>query len=86
MFKHNITLEVSYGLLPFSMRQQFHKQIAEWYQIQFKEDLSPYYLLLAHHWSNAGVADQAVEFYEKAGEKALRGGEMCIRDRLTVVS
>lgn len=74
MFKHNITLEVSYGLLPFSMRQQFHKQIAEWYQIQFKEDLSPYYLLLAHHWSNAGVADQAVEFYEKAGEKALRGG------------
>ncbi|HNB51254.1 MAG TPA: hypothetical protein PK530_04905, partial [Anaerolineales bacterium] len=74
MFKHNITQEVSYGLLPFSMRQQFHKQIAEWYQNQFQEDLSAYYLLLAYHWSNAGVAEKAVEFYEKAGEKALRGG------------
>ncbi|NUM47196.1 MAG: AAA family ATPase, partial [Anaerolineales bacterium] len=74
MFKHNITQEVSYGLLPFSMRQQFHKQIAEWYQAQFKEDLSPYYLLLAYHWSNAGVAENAVAYFEKAGEKALRGG------------
>ena len=74
MFKHNITQEVSYSLLPFSMRQQFHKKIAEWYQTQFNEDLSPYYLLLAHHWSSAAVAEKAVEYYEKAGEKALRGG------------
>ncbi|GAB4580779.1 MAG: adenylate/guanylate cyclase domain-containing protein [Anaerolineales bacterium] len=74
MFKHNITQEVSYALLPFSMRQQFHRQIAEWYENQFKDDLSPYYLLLAHHWSNAEVAEKAVEFYEKTGEKALRGG------------
>lgn len=74
MFKHNITQEVSYGLLPFSMRQQFHREIAEWYQNHFQDDLSPYYLLLAHHWNNAGVADKAVQYYEKAGEKALRGG------------
>jgi class 3 adenylate cyclase/tetratricopeptide (TPR) repeat protein len=74
MFKHNITQEVSYGLLPFSMRQQLHQQIAEWYQTQFSEDLSPYYLLLAYHWSNAGVAEKAVAYFEKAGEKALRGG------------
>ena len=74
MFKHSITQEVSYSLLPFAMRQQFHQQVAEWYQAQFEDDLSPYYLLLAHHWSNADVAENAVEYYEKAGEKALRGG------------
>lgn len=74
IFKHNITQEVSYSLLPFSLRQQLHRQLALWHEEKYKDDLTPYYALLAHHWSNAGNAQKAVEYYEKSGEKALRGG------------
>ncbi len=74
IFKHIITQEVSYNLLPFAQRQQLHRASAEWYEKKFASDLSPYYTLLAHHWSNAGVPEKAIEYHEKAGEKALRGG------------
>jgi tetratricopeptide (TPR) repeat protein len=33
--------------------------------------LAPYYPLLAHHWSRAGVAARAVDYLEKAGRNAL---------------
>ncbi|HET9224643.1 MAG TPA: AAA family ATPase, partial [Roseiflexaceae bacterium] len=33
--------------------------------------LAPYYPLLAHHWSKAGVAARAIDYLEKAGRNAL---------------
>jgi class 3 adenylate cyclase/tetratricopeptide (TPR) repeat protein len=33
--------------------------------------LAPFYALLAHHWSKAGVAARAVDYLEKAGRNAL---------------
>jgi class 3 adenylate cyclase/tetratricopeptide (TPR) repeat protein len=72
LFKHVITQEVSYSLLLFSQRRELHRLVAEWYERNHADDLSPYYALLAHDWSKAEVPARAIEYLERAGEKALR--------------
>ena len=74
IFRHVITRDVVYDLLPFSQRRRLHHAVADWYERTLAGDLSPYYPLLAHHWSLAGDDDRAVDYLEKAGEQALRGG------------
>ncbi len=71
-FKHFITQEVSYSLMLFSQRRELHRTIAEWYEKFQADDLSAYYALLAHHWSNAEQPAKAIVYLEKAGEQALR--------------
>jgi class 3 adenylate cyclase len=71
-FKHFITQEVSYSLMLFSQRRELHRAIAEWYEKYQADDLSAYYALLAHHWSNAEQPAKAIEYLEEAGEQALR--------------
>ncbi|HZD11502.1 MAG TPA: AAA family ATPase, partial [Candidatus Binatia bacterium] len=72
VFKHNITQEVIYNLMTFSQRQQLHRNAAQWYESRHADDLSPYYALLAHHWSKAEDTARAIKYLEKAGEEALR--------------
>ena len=80
IFKHIITQEVAYSLMTFSQRRQLHRVVAEWYERVHADDLSPYYPLLAHHWSKAisdrdpepEPAAKAIDYLEKAGELALR--------------
>ncbi len=74
IFRHVITRDVVYDLLPFSQRRRLHHDVAEWYERTLSGDLAPYYPLLAHHWSLAGDDDRAVDYLEKAGEEALKGG------------
>jgi len=70
-FKHVITQEVIYNLLTFAQRKQLHCAIAEWYEKNYSEDLSPYYSRLAHHWLKGEVAEKAIHFLDKAGAQAL---------------
>ena len=80
VFKHIITQEVSYGLLLFAQRQRLHRAVGEWYEKNFAADLSPYYPLLAHHWTRTIQAppiepdamQKAIDYSFKAGEQALR--------------
>ncbi|HRQ25084.1 MAG TPA: hypothetical protein PLF42_16780, partial [Anaerolineales bacterium] len=72
LFKHVITQEVAYNLMTFSQRQAFHQAVATWYEQAFADDLSPYYGVLAHHWTNAKNPRKAVEYLDKAGEQAMR--------------
>lgn len=79
-FKHIITQEVAYNLLPFAQRRQLHRAVAEWYERTYADDLEPYYSLLAHHWSRTieercadmGPVARAIYYLEKAGEQAMR--------------
>lgn len=73
LFKHAITQEVAYGLLPFEQRRRLHRAAGEWYERQNAHDLAPAYPLLAHHWSRTGVTDKGIDYLEKAGEQACRG-------------
>jgi class 3 adenylate cyclase len=74
IFKHILAQEAVYGLLLYAQRQQLHRAVASWYEHTHASDLSPFYPLLAYHWRQAGVTDKAIEYLEKAGEQALRGG------------
>jgi class 3 adenylate cyclase len=71
-FKHAITQEVAYSLLPYALRRQLHAAAAAWYERRHSGHLSPYYPLLAHHWSGAEVAEKALFYLDKAGEQALK--------------
>jgi class 3 adenylate cyclase len=71
LFKHIITQEVTYNMTPFSQRQEWHRAVAEWYELRFADHMSSHYPLLAHHWERAGAPAKAIDYYEKAGEQAL---------------
>lgn len=72
IFKHNITQEVVYNLLPFARRQELHQKIALWFEATFGNELTSYTSLLAHHWNRAGDPQKAIYYLEKAGEQALQ--------------
>jgi class 3 adenylate cyclase/tetratricopeptide (TPR) repeat protein len=72
-FKHAITQEVAYGLLPYQERRRLHAAAAAWYEEQHRgEDWAPIYPLLAHHWSRAEEVPRAISHLERAGDQALR--------------
>ena len=82
IFKHAVTQEVAYNLMLFSQRRQLHQAVAEWIESNHARNLEPYYILLAHHWSQAAetsdtvrndhALQKAVEYLEKAGEQAMQ--------------
>jgi class 3 adenylate cyclase len=73
LFTHVVAQEVSYNLMLFAQRRQLHRRVAEWHEQNFGEDLSPYYPLLAYHWSRAEEPARALTYFKKAGEEAMRG-------------
>jgi class 3 adenylate cyclase/tetratricopeptide (TPR) repeat protein len=81
-FKHIITRDVSYNLMTFAQRGELHATVANWYESQYREDLSSFYALLAHHWYKAletsptdrDLRHKAIAYHEQAGEQALRNG------------
>ena len=54
-----------------SQRRQIHESLALWYERSY-EELSGFYAILAHHWSQTLVAEKAIFYLEKAGEQAVR--------------
>ncbi len=73
-FKDNLVRETIYNLMLFAQRRQLHRAVAEWHERAYAGDLSPYYPLLAHHWSQAEDAAKTVHYLERAGEHARQTG------------
>jgi len=88
-FKHALTQEAAYNLLPFSQRQQLHQTIAEYYERVFKTKVELYFPLLAHHWYRVvapgalvseelrpgpELVNRAIGYLQRAGDQALRNG------------
>ncbi len=71
-FKHAYTRDAAYKRLPFADRREWHRRIAEWYERNYADDLTPFYPVLAHHWREADVRSKTIDCLEKAGEQALR--------------
>jgi tetratricopeptide (TPR) repeat protein len=69
-FRHVITQEVAYNLMPNSQSRELHRSLAEWYERTYAADLAPYYTFLAFHWSKAGVPSRAIDHLELAGARA----------------
>jgi class 3 adenylate cyclase/predicted ATPase len=72
VFKHALVQDAAYGSLLRRARQQAHRQVAELLETRFLETVETHPELLAYHLSEAGNAERAVEYFHKAGERALR--------------
>eukprot|EP00163_Fabomonas_tropica_P031912 TRINITY_DN777_c0_g2_i1.p1 TRINITY_DN777_c0_g2~~TRINITY_DN777_c0_g2_i1.p1 ORF type:complete len:1257 (-),score=310.59 TRINITY_DN777_c0_g2_i1:2230-6000(-) len=66
LFKHSTTQVVVYELLLYSQRRQLHQAVAEWYEETYKEDLVPYYTLLAGQYADAGIDEKSDYYHAKA--------------------
>src|SRR5688500_4638147 len=70
LFKQIMMQEVIYAQMLYAQRRQVHEKVAEWY-VKSKQDQTPSYNLLAHHYKQAERWDLAVVYLSKAGEHAL---------------
>jgi tetratricopeptide (TPR) repeat protein len=67
-FKHALIQDAAYDSLLKSRRQALHRRAAE----ILCESASPEPEAIAHHFTQAGLDDQAIEWWGKAGDQALR--------------
>jgi class 3 adenylate cyclase/predicted ATPase len=71
-FKNALVRDTAYESLLKSRRQQLHARIAAVLEEYFPETVATEPEVLAHHLSQAGLHDSAVEYWRKAGEIAVR--------------
>jgi predicted ATPase len=69
-FKHALVQDASYASLVRSRRQQLHRAIAEVLEQRFPDVVATEPETLAHHFAEAGVAQEAIDYCLKAGETA----------------
>jgi predicted ATPase len=69
-FKHALLQEAAYQSLLKSTRQQYHQHIAQVLAAQFPALAETQPELLAHHYTEAGLSEQAVDSWQRAGERS----------------
>ena len=69
-FKHALIQDVAYQSLLRSTRQQYHQRIAQVLEAEFPETVTTQPELIAQHYTAAGCAEQAVHYWQRAGEHA----------------
>jgi predicted ATPase len=76
LFKHALVQDAAYGSLLRSRRQGLHKRIVVVLEERFPEIVQAQPALLAQHCQEAGLAEQAVGYWLKAGQQALARSAM----------
>src|SRR6201995_4232 len=71
LFKHALVQDAAYGSLLRARRQSLHSRIAATLEARFPETVQAQPALLAQHCRAAGLAEQAVMYWLKAGRQAL---------------
>jgi class 3 adenylate cyclase/predicted ATPase len=71
-FKHALIQDAAYENLLKSRRQVLHRRIAETLRDRFADKAAAEPEVLAHHFTQAGMTDAAIEWWGKAGDEALR--------------
>jgi predicted ATPase len=69
-FKHALIQDTAYQSLLKSKRQQLHQQIAQVLMDRFPETVETQPELLAHHYTEASLKEQAIPYWQKAGQRA----------------
>ena len=70
MFKHALIQDAAYASLLKRTRQQYHQQIAQMLETEFPETVEAEPELVAHHYTEAGLSEQAVGYWLQAGKRA----------------
>ncbi len=71
VFKHALIQETAYQSMLVSRRRQLHKRIGDTLVDRFPETTGTQPELVAHHYTEAGLADQAVDYWQRAGRRAV---------------
>jgi class 3 adenylate cyclase/predicted ATPase len=72
IFKHALIQDTAYGSLLRGARQQVHQQIAQRLEEWFPETVETQPELVAHHYTAADCPEQAIGYWQRAGQLALR--------------
>jgi predicted ATPase/energy-coupling factor transporter ATP-binding protein EcfA2 len=72
VFKHALIQDAAYHSLLKRTRQHYHRQVAELLESKFPEVVEAQPELLAHHYTEAGSPSEALIYWQRAGEKAIR--------------
>jgi serine phosphatase RsbU (regulator of sigma subunit) len=71
MFKHALLEGALHEALAEEKRQQFHRQIAQALESRFPETALSLPELLAHHFTGAGLTQNAIDYWLKAGQRSI---------------
>jgi class 3 adenylate cyclase len=71
LFKHALIQETAQQSLLKHTRQQYHQQIAQALAQRFPDTVETDPELLAHHYTEAGLAAPAASYWQRAGQRAL---------------
>jgi class 3 adenylate cyclase/predicted ATPase len=72
LFKHALVVDAAYASLLKSTRQQYHQRIAQVMEERFPDTVETQPELLAHHYTEAGLAEKAVHYWYHAGQSAIQ--------------
>src|SRR5271166_1478511 len=72
VFKHALVQDTAYESLLKSRRQILHRRIAETLREKFPDVVEAEPELVAHHFTQAGLTEPAIEYWGKSGDLALR--------------
>jgi predicted ATPase len=72
IFKHALIQDAAYESLLKRTRQRHHRQVAALMEERFPETVATHPELVAHHFTEAGDATHAVQYWRSAGERARR--------------
>ncbi len=71
-FKHALMREAVYNLLLLAQRHPLHRAAAAWYEQAYADDLATVYPQLAHHYTEAELNGQAITYWHKTAQWAIR--------------
>ena len=72
VFKHALIQDAAYESLLKTTRQQYHRQIATALEAKRDDAMSTPSELLAHHYTEAGLLEQALPHWQSAGDQAVQ--------------
>jgi predicted ATPase len=72
LFKHALIRDAAYASLLRSTRQQVHHRIAHVLEERFPETVETQPELVAQHYTEAGQYEQALSYWQRAGQRALQ--------------
>ena len=80
-FKHALIQDAAYENLLKSRRQVLHRRVAEALRDHFAVTAAAEPELLAHHFTQAGLTEAAIEWWGKAGQRSLERSALVEADR-----
>jgi len=72
IFKHALIQDVTFQSLLMSTRRKYHKKIAQVMEQHFPDIAEAQPEVMGHHFMEADLTEQAIPYWQKAGEIAIR--------------